>query len=144
MNARAAYVKSLRRWARELGVGARLLWRAGGARRPAGAEGVMLCLCAADAGALGAFCTRLRTEYVDVDARGNKCRERQSTTLCMRGPGDVKPGEEASLEFGGFEEVEYVEEAEMEEALRGLNLLHVGSGAGQRFSSCGSVRGRRG
>ena len=128
MNARAAYVKSLRRWARELGVGARLLWRAGGARRPAGAEGVMLCLCAADAGALGAFCTRLRTEYVDVDARGNKCRERQSTTLCMRGPGDVKPGEEA----------------EMAAALRGLNLLHVGSGAGQRFSSCGSVRGRRG
>ena len=67
----------------------------------------MLCLCAASADALGSYCARLRTEYVDVDARRNKCRERQSTTLCMRGPGDAKPGEAAAAAFAGFDEVEF-------------------------------------
>ena len=42
--------------------------------------------------------TRLRTEVVDVDAKGNKCRERQ-TTEC--GTASQVPGQDPVPEFDG-------------------------------------------
>lgn len=133
MNSRATYSKALKKISKEFGVGVRLLWQDGGARRPGGASGAMLCLCSPDGDALGAFGAQLRAQYVvDVDSRGERCKERQATTLCRRGPGDVKPGEDPAVAFDGFEDREYTDASEMESLLAELNLLHVGAG-GQRF-----------
>ena len=103
MNRRAAYLRKLRNWSRELGILGLAFLRNGGTRRPRGAEGVVLCLCG-DGYALRSFATRLRTEHVDVDRRGKKCKEKQSKVLL-----DVAPCTSplAKQETGLLEEREY-------------------------------------
>ena len=133
MNDRKAYCRLLERWSGDLGLGVRLFFRAGGPRRPKGAEGVLACLSGGPE-AIGAWLHRLRTEYVDVDARGAKCKERQSTVLANRRPGDVKAGEAEVPAFRGFAAEEYRSSDELEAGLAALNLLHCGDG-NERFHS---------
>ena len=94
-------------------------------------EGVYVVL-GGDGDAVQGFLTRLRTEVVDVDSKGNKCRERQSTVMCRRSAAQVKPGQEPVPEFDGFQCEEYGGDDALEGLLARFNLLHVGSGT-QRF-----------
>lgn len=83
MHARAAYSRTLRRWAGELGLGGRLLFCSGGGgcngRGPAGSGGggggggaapIILILLEGPASDVKEFVVRLRTRNVDVDSRG--------------------------------------------------------------------------
>jgi solute carrier family 25 carnitine/acylcarnitine transporter 20/29 len=98
-------------------------------------EGVYVVL-GGDGESIQSFLTRLRTEFVDVDAKGAKCKERKSTVMCRRAAGTVKPGEEPVPEFNGFECERYSGAEELEEVLARFNLLHVGAGT-QRFQPTG-------
>ena len=163
MNDSSGYVKKLRKWAAALGLAVRLFYAEEGrgadatATAPATApadeddsddvppsggrvEGVFVVLAGED-DAIGGFLARLRTEMVDVDSRGAKCRERKSEVLCRQRAGEVKAGERAVPAFAGFACAPYRGSgggAEgdaiggLERCLAGLNLLHVG-GAGTRY-----------
>jgi hypothetical protein len=74
---------------------------------------------------VGSWLTRLRSEYVDVDGRGGKCKERKSTVMCRREANDAADQERLI----GWEVTVYEEEGTLETALAGLDLLHVGLGA---------------
>ena len=95
-------------------------------------EGVFVALSGPNDG-IKSFLQRLRTELVDVDSKGVRCRERKATTLCHRKHSTVKPGERAVESFHGFEMIPYETERQLEDALAKLNLLHVGDGA-SRFA----------
>ena len=150
MNDSKGYTKTLRRWSRELGVDARVFYElpkssgevpkgseVGREGPPSGGrvEGVYVVLGGAGDD-VRSFLTRLRTEFVDVDAKGARCKERKSTVMCLRQAGVVKPGEERVPEFDGFECEGYVGADGLEDALARFNLLHVGAGA-QRFQPAG-------
>ena len=151
MNDGKGYTKTLRRWSRELAVDARVFYAcesSGEVRKgsegsiegpPSGplgrVEGVYAVL-GGDGDDVRSFLTRLRTEFVDVDAKGARCKERKSTVMCLRRAGVVKPGEERVPEFDGFECEGYVGADGLEDALARFNLLHVGAGA-QRFQPAG-------
>ncbi|KAL4441893.1 hypothetical protein ABPG77_003809 [Micractinium sp. CCAP 211/92] len=96
MHARAAYSRTLRRWAGELGLGGRLLFCSGGGgcngRGPAGSGGggggggaapIILILLEGPASDVKEFVVRLRTRNVDVDSRGRPCRERMMSILAQ-------------------------------------------------------------
>lgn len=134
MNDSVGYLKLLRKFCESSGVGARVLH----AEPPEGAgkrvEGVFVALSGSNDG-IKTFISRLRTEFVDVDAKGVKCRERKATTLCHRANSTVKVGERAVESFSGFETLEpYATENDLEQKLALLNLLHVGDGS-SRFVS---------
>ena len=130
MNDSAGYVKLLKKWCEGEGLGARAI------HKPATAsgriEGVFVALSGPNDG-IKSFLQRLRTELVDVDSKGVRCRERKATTLCHRKHSTVKPGERAVESFHGFEMIPYETERQLEDALAKLNLLHVGDGA-SRFA----------
>ena len=130
MNDSAGYVKLLKKWCEGEGLGARAI------HKPATAsgriEGVFVALSGPNDG-IKSFLQRLRTELVDVDSKGVRCRERKATTLCHRKRSTVKPGERAVESFHGFELIPYDTEGQLEDALAKLNLLHVGDGA-SRFA----------
>ena len=150
MNDSKGYTKTLQKWSQQLGVDVRMFYErspkaASGAETgaldkvgpPTGGrvEGVYVVL-AGDGESIQSFLTRLRTEFVDVDAKGAKCKERKSTVMCRRAAGTVKPGEEPVPEFNGFECERYSGAEELEEVLARFNLLHVGAGT-QRFQPTG-------
>ena len=119
MNDSRGYLKKLEAWAGQLGLAGRIFYREAGTAKASGrVEGVVAVLEGEDEG-VGAWLTRLRSEYVDVDGRGGKCKERKSTVMCRRET-------EASLE--GWVVAAYTEQGELETALAGLDVLHVGSG----------------
>jgi hypothetical protein len=131
MNDSKAYLTTLKKWAAALGLGVRVFHKAQstGVKR---IEGVFVALWGSNE-SIKTFLTRLRTELVDVDARGAKCKERQSTLLCHRSSKTVKVGENAVEMFEGFVvEDPYPDEDALEAQLARLNLLHVGDGS-QRF-----------
>lgn len=152
MNDGKGYTKTLRRWSRELRVDARVFYERksirennpeGSGRSPEGPDGGLTgrvegvyAVLGGDGDDVRTFLTRLRTEFVDVDARGARCKERKSTVLTLRRAGVVKPGEERVPEFDGFECEGYVGADGLEDALARFNLLHVGAGA-QRFQPAG-------
>jgi solute carrier family 25 carnitine/acylcarnitine transporter 20/29 len=150
MNDSKGYTKTLQKWSQQLGVDVRMFYErspkaASGAETgaldkvgpPTGGrvEGVYVVL-GGDGESIQSFLTRLRTEFVDVDAKGAKCKERKSTVMCRRAAGTVKPGEEPVPEFNGFECERYSGAEELEEVLARFNLLHVGAGT-QRFQPTG-------
>jgi solute carrier family 25 carnitine/acylcarnitine transporter 20/29 len=150
MNDSKGYTKTLQKWSQQLGLDVRMFYErspkaASGAETgaldkvgpPTGGrvEGVYMVL-AGDGESVQSFLTRLRTEFVDVDAKGAKCKERKSTVMCRRAAGTVKPGEEPVPEFNGFECERYSGAEELEEVLARFNLLHVGAGT-QRFQPTG-------
>lgn len=164
MNDSSGYVKKLQRWCAQLGLSARLFYAlpGGGAGFSAGGdddpeapedgrgssgmvgpppggrvEGVFVVL-GGDGDGVQTFLTRLRTETVDVDAKGNKCRERQSTTLCRRRADQTKTGQARVPEFDGFQCERYVGGNDaLERLLARFNLLHVGAGT-ERFQAKGA------
>lgn len=123
MNNHAAYMKTLRKWSEGYGLAGKLLYR-----MRARVENVYVILYGPP-DAIGSFITRLRTEYVDIDSRGIKCKERQSTVMCQRDVTEHKAGEEPAKEIEGWEIVEYKDDAQLQKYLQDLNLLHVGSGS---------------
>ena len=88
MNDSKAYLTTLKKWAAALGLGVRVFHKAQstGVKR---IEGVFVALWGSNE-SIKTFLTRLRTELVDVDARGAKCKERQSTLLCHRSSKTIK------------------------------------------------------
>ena len=99
-------------------------------------EGVFVVL-GGDGDGVQTFLTRLRTEMVDVDAKGNKCRERQSTTLCRRRADRTKTGR-ARVRISTGSARRYVGGNDaLERLLARFNLLHVGAGT-ERFQAKGA------
>jgi solute carrier family 25 carnitine/acylcarnitine transporter 20/29 len=132
MNDSKAYLATLKKWADALGLGVRVFHKSQSIGKRI--EGVFVALWGSNEG-IKTFLTRLRTELVDVDARGARCKERQSTVLCHRSSNTVKVGEQAVEIFQGFVvEEPYEDEVALEGQLARLNLLHVGDGS-QRFVS---------
>lgn len=133
MNDSAGYLKTMARFCDAEGLGCRVFHTpptdVDGRKR---VEGVFVALSGSNEG-IKSFCARLRTEFVDVDRRGVKCKERKSTVLAHRKNSTVKAGERAVESFEGFETMPPYETAEeLERGLASLNLLHVGDGS-QRF-----------
>ena len=166
MNDSKGYVRTLQKWCANLGLDARLFWSdpngaASSSRHatwtsedrdgepemsargvvgppPGGRVENVFVVVGGDGDGVQKFLARLRTEFVDVDSRGNKCRERQSTVLCRRFASQTKEGEAPVPHFAGFE-CERVEGGNraLEGVLKRFNLLHVGTGAA-RFQATGS------
>ena len=130
MNNTAGYIKKLQKWCSQLGLDARLFHQV---PKPGMVriEGVYVVL-GGTGDSISGFLSRLRTEYVDVNSRGDKCKERQATVLCQRSANQTKSGQEPVPSFDGFEVSSYEGNGELEERLSQFNLLHVGSGQ-QRF-----------
>jgi len=133
MNDSVSYLKSLGRWCDAEGLGCRVFHKPptdeNGKRR---VEGVFVALSGSNEG-IKSFAQRLRTEFVDVDRHGVKCKERKSTVLAHRKNSTVKEGERAVEAFEGFETMPpYETEEDLERGLASLNVLHVGDGS-QRF-----------
>jgi uncharacterized protein (TIGR00251 family) len=83
MNDRAAYAKLLKAWAAP-DLGAKLTYRsAPKPNRPRRVEDAFLTLDGPQ-DAISLFLRRLRTELVDVDSKGKKCKEKCSTVVSQR------------------------------------------------------------
>ena len=100
MNDAKGYMKKLRKWTDQLGARGLLWWRMG----PRRVESVVVLL-AGRASVLKAFVTRLRTQYVDVNSRGDRCREKQSR-VCWEGKLGFG-GSGHTLPVSGLKIVEY-------------------------------------
>jgi|EP01046_Picozoa_sp_COSAG06_P022612 uncharacterized protein YggU (UPF0235/DUF167 family) len=141
MNDSKNYLKSLKKWCEQLGLAARVFYREAGTAKASGrVEGVVVVLEGPD-DAVSGWLTRLRSEYVDVDGRGGKCKERKSTVMCRREapiPAAEQEEEEAAGRLEGWEATAYEEEGTMETALAGMDLLHVGLGATRWGNSAAS------
>jgi len=78
MNDQKGYQKLLKKWASQLGLRGVLYWKMGERR----VEDVFVALVGDhDGEQIKEFSTRLRTQYVDVNLRGIRCRERQSKVI---------------------------------------------------------------
>ena len=124
MNASKQYMAKLRKWAEQLGLAGRVFFHPTEKKSGERVEGVCVVLVGA-VDSVSGWLSRLRSEYIDVDSKGNKCKERKSTTLSQREVGGLAAV--AGLE--GWETVPYEETGELETALAELDLLHVGAGA---------------
>lgn len=129
MNDSSSYMRLLERWAAEGGLAGTLLYDDSGRR----VHGVVLVLQGGSR-ACTAFLHRLRTELVDCDAKGRRCRERQSTVLCRRPAGTHKAGEKPAAKLTGWQAMRYDNAAHRDEILDRMGMLHVGSGA-ERFGT---------
>jgi hypothetical protein len=75
------------------------------------------------------FLKRTRVEFVDIDGKGNKCKERNAVVLCRRSIEVAKKGEDVVPVFSGFECEQFDGSNEkLELILKRFNLLHVGTG----------------
>mmetsp|Transcript_25718 Transcript_25718/g.58496 ORF Transcript_25718/g.58496 Transcript_25718/m.58496 type:complete len:268 (-) Transcript_25718:229-1032(-) len=124
MNEHASYMKQLERWATDGGLAGVLLYDDSGRR----VHDVVLVL-QGESRAMGAFLQQLRTELVDVDSKGRKCRERQSTVLCRRPAGTYKESYTPAERLRGWSCARYSSAAERDSLLDRIGMLHVGSGA---------------
>ena len=78
---------------------------------------------------MASFLQRLRTELVDVDSKGRRCRERQSTVLCRRPHGAHVAGYPPAVRLDGWVVRRYSRPEERDQLLDEMRLLHVGTGA---------------
>jgi hypothetical protein len=99
MNDSSGYERKLRKWSKQLQLGVEMWWHEKRKRNQKGnKQGCtqqnikkqqqhrhehVYCLLSGDREALHQFQQRLRTEYVDVNGSGVKCKERQSRTLAL-------------------------------------------------------------
>lgn len=116
MNDPSSYTALLQRWAGQLSLRGEMFLRRNGSR----ATGVVLVLGGAEDSIQG-FCKRLRTEYVDVNSKGEKCKERKSNTLCsfLAPCNQQLPGE------SGLVMKEYATTDELHAHLQSLDVLEV-------------------
>ena len=129
MNNAPAYMRRLEEWAAGGGYAGVLLYAEAGQSR---ARDVIVVL-QGECGELSSFLQRLRTELVDVDGKGRRCKERCSTVLCRRPAGTFKEGYRTAAELRGWRVARYASAEERDELLDELGVLHVGSGA-ERFA----------
>ena len=153
MNDSRNYFKLLKKWANKLSLNVRILYRnpdhnkvknrSGGSR----VENIYLLLSGNCAEGIKSFLSQLRTEFVDIDAKGKKCKERNAKLLGQRSssvpPMDEsktsvitssKTGNNHFIGFVGFEiETPYNDENELESKLDSYKLLHFGVGK-ERFN----------
>ncbi|PSC73020.1 RWD domain-containing 3 [Micractinium conductrix] len=118
----AAYSRTLKGWARDLGLGGRLLFCGGRRRRRrssssssdgrSGSKGgssssasppIILILLEGPAPAVKEFVFRLRTRNVDVDSKGRPCRERMMAEIAVqhRQQGGTPPPHDGSCSGAG-------------------------------------------
>tara|TARA_B110001452_G_scaffold212747_1_gene183407 strand:- start:3353 stop:4189 length:837 start_codon:yes stop_codon:yes gene_type:complete len=135
MNDSSAYMRLLERWAAEGGLAGTLLYDDSGRR----VHGVVLVLQGGSR-ACTAFLHRLRTELVDSDAKGRRCRERQSTVLCRRPAGTHKADEKPAVRLTGWQATRYDSAAHRDELLDRMGMLHVGSGSERFGAANGKIR----
>lgn len=84
------------------------------------------------------FLVKLKTGLIDVDAKGTKCKERQSLVLTKRSIRAVIDGEDFVEKFSGFISRQFSgSNSALESILKGHNLLHVGTGE-SRWKAVGS------
>lgn len=129
MNDHVAYMKLLQRWADNSGLSGLVVYCDTGRR----VHDVIICL-QGEVRAVTAYLHQLRTELVDVDSKGRKCRERQSTVLCRRPAGTHKAGCELAVKLSGWRCVRYLTGEERDALLDEVGFLHVGSGT-ERFAT---------
>jgi solute carrier family 25 carnitine/acylcarnitine transporter 20/29 len=89
MNASKPYLAKLAKWASQLGLAGVVYVRGNEVtiKRGGRIEGISVVLEGGEE-AISGWLTRLRSEYVDVDSRGSKCKERKATVLCRRQASD--------------------------------------------------------
>eukprot|EP00927_Polykrikos_kofoidii_P060724 TRINITY_DN55646_c0_g1_i1.p1 TRINITY_DN55646_c0_g1~~TRINITY_DN55646_c0_g1_i1.p1 ORF type:complete len:437 (+),score=75.24 TRINITY_DN55646_c0_g1_i1:82-1392(+) len=87
MNDFAGYSKKLRDWAQRDSASGALFFRF--SEKTQRVEDVFLVLLASDAACVSQFLSNLRTQYVDKDVRGNKCKERKSDVLLQGSARDL-------------------------------------------------------
>ncbi len=136
MNDSKNYMKALKKWCEQLGLAARVFYREAGTAKASGRVEAVLVVLEGPDDAVGGWLTRLRSEYVDVDGRGGKCKERKSTVMCRR---EVSNSAPATARLTGWEASVYEEEGTMETALANMDLLHVGLGSTRWGGAAGSV-----
>merc|ERR1712146_517802 len=104
--------------------------------------GVYVLLVGNSSDSIKSFLSQLRTELVDINAKGKKCKERNakllgqhssqllSTDRKITSPSTSSSSSDNQLVgFSGFEvETSYKDENELESQLDSYNLLHFGVG----------------
>ena len=121
MNDFQGYTASLSRWAKDLSIQAVLMLQNKAGQKRASDIAVYL---QGHGEALKAFLKRLRTEYVDVNSRGQKCKERQFQVLCSREvPPPGSPSDTSGLTSAGLEICMYSSKEEMHARLQQLGVL---------------------
>lgn len=151
MNDSRNYLKLLKKWANKLALSARILYRNPDHNKIKNKSGgyrveKIYVLLVGNADDIKKFLSQLRTEFVDIDAKGKKCKERNAKLLGQRSspvlPKDQKTTSSTSFNmedtqftgFSGFEvEKPYNDENELESRLDSYNLLHFGVGK-ERFN----------
>ena len=136
MNDSKNYMKALKKWCEQLGLAARVFYREAGTTKASGRVEAIVVVLEGPDDAVSGWLTRLRSEYVDVDGRGTKCKERKSTVMCRR---EMTDSAAAATRLVGWEASMYEEEGTMETALANLDLLHVGIGSTRWGGAAGSV-----
>jgi len=117
MNEPKTYIDNIKRWLKGINADVHIFLRLENNR----AKDVVLVVCASPI-SLQAFRKRLRTEYVDVNARGRKCKERQLETL------GTFPATASRIQGGlrgKFEVVSYTSTEELHQQLSVLQVLDM-------------------
>lgn len=101
MHDRASYSRTIKRWARELGLGGRLLFCSGGSgsngsgesggvtagtRASSASPPIILIVLEGEEAGVKEYLVRQRTRVVDVDSKGRPCRERMMTVVALQEP----------------------------------------------------------
>lgn len=118
MNKPKQYLSKLSKWCKQLGLSGRV-WHRPPTRDNARIQDVYIALLGVE-GPLDTFLARLRTEYVDVDSRGVRCKERKSTVLSRRNAPPNSEPISCSLEITGC-----YEPGSLEDILIDLKLSDV-------------------
>lgn len=118
MNNPQKYTRSLQKWAEQLEISGHLYLRQDGSR----AKDIAVILRGVSAQNVNSFIVRLRTEYVDVNSKGQKCKERMAQVIhsygeeCASSGGDFPPA-------GDLIKHVYSNERELHAALDALHVL---------------------
>ncbi|GMI42145.1 hypothetical protein TeGR_g12244 [Tetraparma gracilis] len=114
MNKPSGYMKHLEKWSKMLGLASRVYFYETNKVLPK-VEGVY-CVLVGYESSCSDFLVRLLVEYVDLDTRGQKCKERKSNVLARRA---ASP---AAAALKGWESQAYKGSRELKELLGALDL----------------------
>lgn len=89
MHDRAGYSRTIKSWCKELGISGALIFQGGG---PGGCSPLILVLLRGSPADVDEYLRRQRTETVDVDSRGRKCKERMMRVLVEQTTASVQGG----------------------------------------------------
>ena len=136
MNDSSGYSRKLRKWTRQLGLSAlHIFWTT----TPTGRCEKIYIFLFGEHESISDFNKRLKTEFVDVNAKSLKCKERKSEMLSRRAKGECSSGSSGGGDKLGFTITEYENTEEGRELLdRMLDEFSAsgaasGAGAAQRM-----------